>query len=136
MFIVGVSIHFAYQGKIDTGLDKMVFFKILKRTLIIFGLGILLAWFPVFTLERLSSLRIPGVLQRIHCERRPTGLIVLAAAGVAKTLARLKRPPSPSVRRRGCEWAAVESPEQFLASWPRETADGLLARRQTIRGPV
>ncbi len=65
LFIVGVSIHFAYQEKIVTGLDKKVFFKILKRTLIIFGLGILLAWFPVFTLDRLSSLRIPGVLQRI-----------------------------------------------------------------------
>jgi predicted acyltransferase len=65
LFIVGVSIHFAYQGTIDHGLQKKVFLKILKRALIIFGLGIFLAWFPVFTLERLSSLRIPGVLQRI-----------------------------------------------------------------------
>ncbi len=64
LFIVGVSIHFAYQGNINS-MDKKIFLKIVKRTVIIFGLGILLAWFPVFTLERLSSLRIPGVLQRI-----------------------------------------------------------------------
>ncbi len=65
LFIVGVSIHFAYQLKISEGFTKKVFFKILKRTLIIFGLGIFMAWFPVFSLERLSHLRIPGVLQRI-----------------------------------------------------------------------
>ncbi len=65
LFIVGVSIHFAYQSKLSNGLTKKVFFKILKRTLIIFGLGIFLAWFPDFKWDRLSTLRIPGVLQRI-----------------------------------------------------------------------
>src|SRR5258706_2443849 len=61
LFIVGMSIHFAYQSKLQDGLSKKVFLKILKRTLIIFALGILLAWFPVFSLERLSRIRIPGV---------------------------------------------------------------------------
>lgn len=65
LFIVGMSIHFAYQPKLTEGLTKKVFGKIVRRTLLIFGLGIFLAWFPVFTLERLSHLRIPGVLQRI-----------------------------------------------------------------------
>lgn len=65
LFIVGVSIHFAYHRVLSEGLTKKIFLKILKRTLIIFALGIFLAWFPVFSLERLSSLRIPGVLQRI-----------------------------------------------------------------------
>lgn len=65
LFIVGMSIHFAYQSKRSGGLDKKVFLKILKRTLIIFALGIFMAWYPVFSLERLSHLRIPGVLQRI-----------------------------------------------------------------------
>jgi len=65
LYIVGVSIHFAYQSNLNEGLTKKIFLKILKRSLILFGLGILLAWFPVFTLERLSTLRIPGVLQRI-----------------------------------------------------------------------
>ncbi len=65
LFIVGVSIHFAYRTKKSEGLGKKVFFKILKRSLILFGLGIFLAWFPVFSLERLVIIRIPGVLQRI-----------------------------------------------------------------------
>ncbi len=65
LFIVGMSIHFAYQTKLKEGLTKRVFFKILKRTLIIFALGTFIAWFPIFSLERLSRLRIPGVLQRI-----------------------------------------------------------------------
>ncbi len=65
LFIVGMSIHFAYQSKKEAGLSKKVFWKIAKRALIIFMLGILLAWFPVFTVERLAHLRIPGVLQRI-----------------------------------------------------------------------
>src|SRR5258706_5387844 len=65
LFIVGMSIHFAYQSKLQEGLTKKAFLKILKRTLIIFALGILITWFPVFSFERLSHLRIPGVLQRI-----------------------------------------------------------------------
>ncbi|HTH55407.1 MAG TPA: DUF5009 domain-containing protein [Cyclobacteriaceae bacterium] len=65
LFIVGMSIHFAYAQKLSDGLHQKIFLKILKRALIIFSLGILLAWFPTFALERLSTLRIPGVLQRI-----------------------------------------------------------------------
>jgi predicted acyltransferase len=65
LYIVGVSIHFAYYKNKSNGLEKKIFVKIVKRTIIIFCLGIFLAWFPVFTLDRLSSLRIPGVLQRI-----------------------------------------------------------------------
>jgi len=65
LFIVGMSIHFAYQSKLEEGLTKKTFIKILKRTLIIFALGIFLAWFPIFSFDRLSRIRIPGVLQRI-----------------------------------------------------------------------
>ncbi|MBS1681620.1 MAG: DUF5009 domain-containing protein [Bacteroidetes bacterium] len=65
LFIVGMSIHFAYESKRIDGFSKKIISKIIKRTLIIFGLGLFMAWFPNFTLERLSHLRIPGVLQRI-----------------------------------------------------------------------
>lgn len=65
LFVVGVSIHFAYSSKVKSGLIKNIFLKITKRALIIFGLGLFMAWFPVFSIERLSHLRIPGVLQRI-----------------------------------------------------------------------
>lgn len=62
LFIVGVSIHFAYQNKTEDGLNRNVFLKVLRRTLIIFGLGIFLSLFPKFDF---SVVRIPGVLQRI-----------------------------------------------------------------------
>src|SRR5882672_7615998 len=51
LFIMGMSIHFAYHQTLPDGLTQKVFSKILKRTLIIFALGLLLAWFPVFSLE-------------------------------------------------------------------------------------
>lgn len=70
LFIVGVSIHFAYRDKKANGLTRSVLIKIAKRAIIIFLLGMLLVWFTLplsrmIDLERLATLRIPGVLQRI-----------------------------------------------------------------------
>lgn len=70
LFIVGVSIHFAYQRKKTEGLTKGNLLKIGKRAALIFLFGMLLAWFTLplermVDLERLTTLRIPGVLQRI-----------------------------------------------------------------------
>jgi predicted acyltransferase len=70
LFIVGVSIHFAYEAKKLEGLNRKNFLKLLRRAALIFLLGLFLAWFTLpigrmFDLERLSTLRIPGVLQRI-----------------------------------------------------------------------
>jgi predicted acyltransferase len=62
LFSVGTSIHVAYQSKKASGLTKTLWFKILKRTLIIFALGLFLSLFPSFHFE---TVRIPGVLQRI-----------------------------------------------------------------------
>lgn len=62
LFIVGTSIHFGYSNKVQEGLTKKVFLKILKRALIIFLLGLFLSLFPKFNVE---TVRIPGVLQRI-----------------------------------------------------------------------
>lgn len=70
LFIVGVSIHFAYREKKSAGLTRTTLIKITRRTIIIFLLGLLLAWFTLplgrmVDLDRLATLRIPGVLQRI-----------------------------------------------------------------------
>jgi predicted acyltransferase len=63
LFIVGVSITLALGRRAETsGGKRDLYVKIVRRTLIIFGLGLFLAAFPYF---RLSTLRIPGVLQRI-----------------------------------------------------------------------
>jgi predicted acyltransferase len=63
LFIVGVSITLAFGGRLDRGTSKRdLYVKIIKRSLIIFAIGLFLNGFPYFNL---SELRIPGVLQRI-----------------------------------------------------------------------
>jgi predicted acyltransferase len=59
LFIVGVSISFAFQGKVA---DKETVTKIATRSLKLFGLGLFLSLFPRLDI---SVVRIPGVLQRI-----------------------------------------------------------------------
>ena len=63
LFIVGVSITFALSKRLeDPDGRRAVLGKILRRTLIIFGLGIILAGFPTYNW---AKIRIPGVLARI-----------------------------------------------------------------------
>ncbi len=81
LFIVGVSVHFAYQAKLTEGLTQKVFFKILKRTVIIFSLGIFLSLFPKFDF---SVVRIPGVLQRISLVFFFCSLIYFKASWLAQ----------------------------------------------------
>ncbi len=64
LFIVGMSISFAYKNKPN---NARTYRKIIIRSLKIIGLGLFLGWFlpyvPFF--KPFSELRIPGVLQRI-----------------------------------------------------------------------
>ena len=60
LFIVGVSIVLALSKRKST--NKSIYFKILKRSCILFSIGIVLALFPNFDFE---NLRVAGVLQRI-----------------------------------------------------------------------
>lgn len=63
LFIVGVAIPLAFGRRIESGGSKRdLYLKVVRRTLIIFALGLFLAGFPYF---QLSTIRIPGVLQRI-----------------------------------------------------------------------
>ncbi len=63
LFIVGVSVTLALSRRVETGGGKRdLYVKIVRRSLIIFGLGLFLAGFPSFDL---STIRVPGVLQRI-----------------------------------------------------------------------
>ena len=67
LFIVGMSITFAYTKKKEHGISVDVYKKIFSRTFKLIGLGLVLAGFllspPFF--KDLSTLRFPGVLQRI-----------------------------------------------------------------------
>jgi predicted acyltransferase len=77
LFIVGVAITFALGKRIETGNTAGVVGKVVRRSLILFALGLFLNRFPFFRrdwhelLEAgtwggvLESIRIPGVLQRI-----------------------------------------------------------------------
>jgi predicted acyltransferase len=78
---VGVSIHFAYQSKIDEGLSKKNVAKILKRSTIIFLLGLMLALIPKFNI---ATVRIPGVLQRISIVFLCCALLYLSTQWLAQ----------------------------------------------------
>jgi predicted acyltransferase len=67
VFIVGVSISIALGRRVaEGGIDGKVYSKIFKRTLIIFGLGLLIAAFPnAIKKMDFTHLRIMGVLQRL-----------------------------------------------------------------------
>ncbi|MCF6352475.1 MAG: DUF5009 domain-containing protein [Cyclobacteriaceae bacterium] len=61
LFIIGVSMWFSFK-KYNHRMSAPVFYKIAKRTALIFLIGLLLNAFPKFNFEHL---RIMGVLQRI-----------------------------------------------------------------------
>lgn len=71
LFIVGISITLALGKRVETnGVDRGVYLKIVRRTLLIFGLGLFLATFPFYNFTKgewldISTVRIMGVLQRI-----------------------------------------------------------------------
>jgi predicted acyltransferase len=63
VFIVGISLVFSLSKRLENEKDRAALTaQVLKRALIIFGLGLLLNGFPYY---HLSTVRIPGVLQRI-----------------------------------------------------------------------
>jgi predicted acyltransferase len=63
LFIVGISITLAFARRVESGNDKQeLLTKVIKRSAIIFALGLFLNGFPYFNL---AEIRIAGVLQRI-----------------------------------------------------------------------
>jgi len=63
LFIVGVAITLAFGSRVESGRSaRDLYLKVVKRTVIIFAIGLFLNGFPYFGL---AELRIPGVLQRI-----------------------------------------------------------------------
>lgn len=72
LFIVGVSLVYSFAKQ----QEGRIVVRILRRTIILFALGLFVNAFPSF---ELSTLRIPGVLQRIALCYFFTSLIVLRA---------------------------------------------------------
>lgn len=77
LFIVGVSMFFSFS-KYEYRLDGRTLLKILKRTLLIFVIGLFLNSFPQWQ-QDWSKLRIMGVLQRIALAYGIGSVIVLSA---------------------------------------------------------
>ncbi len=76
MFIIGVSMWFSFE-KYGRALNGAILRKILRRTAVLFGLGLLLAAFP-FVGKELDGLRIMGVLQRLALGYGLAALLALA----------------------------------------------------------
>lgn len=85
LFIVGVAMTFSFAKRVERGDTKGdLYVHIVRRALIIFGLGLLLNGFPLLieffkTGEFKDPLRIPGVLQRIATCYLIGSIIVLNA---------------------------------------------------------
>ncbi len=62
LFISGISIPLAFGKRLEESSKGKIYLKILRRAAVIFLLGLFIAAFPYFDF---STLRIPGVLQRI-----------------------------------------------------------------------
>jgi len=74
LFIVGVAIPFSFGNRLEDGQDKRkLYLQIIRRTLILFLLGLFLNSLSIMMgahptinpIKVLSDLRVPGVLQRI-----------------------------------------------------------------------
>jgi predicted acyltransferase len=86
LFIVGVAMTFSFGTMLARGDSRGTLVrKAAKRSAILFGLGLLLHGFPNYF--DLSSLRIPGVLQRIALAYFAATLIVLYLRPRAQVLA-------------------------------------------------
>lgn len=76
LFVVGVASFFSFK-KFDFKLNKTTFLKLFRRTLLIFLIGFLLNFYPFFDinkpfslqniLDKIETVRVFGVLQRIAC---------------------------------------------------------------------
>lgn len=63
LFIVGVAMTLSFKKRLEKGdTKKELFIHVIKRSVIIFALGMFLHLFPYFNF---TTVRIPGVLQRI-----------------------------------------------------------------------
>jgi len=76
LFIVGVAITFSFASRTERGDNRGALMRnAMRRAAILFGLGLLLHGFPNYL--DLSTLRIPGVLQRIALAYLAASAIVL-----------------------------------------------------------
>jgi predicted acyltransferase len=134
LFIVGVAIPLAFGKRIERGDPRRsMFLKVVYRSVIIFLLGEFLAGFPYF---HLSTIRIPGVLQRIavcyflasiiFLTARPRTQAIIAAALLVIYWLLMMRVPVPGYG------AGDLSKEGSLAAYIDRNVFGVHVWRQAI----
>ncbi len=75
LLVIGLSMSFSFR-KLEDAQPGTLLIKVLRRSLLIFGIGLLLNWFP-FYYKHISDLRIFGVLQRIALSYFVAGVLVV-----------------------------------------------------------
>jgi len=86
LFAVGVAIPYAFAGRLArSGGDLSPLHRqLVRRTAILFALGLFLSWFPFYSVDWPTA-RIPGVLQRIAAVYFVAGLAWLHLGARART---------------------------------------------------
>ncbi|XP_048247315.1 heparan-alpha-glucosaminide N-acetyltransferase-like [Haliotis rufescens] len=103
IFIMGTAMNFSFRSMYKRGKTRcQIFWKIIKRSCILFGLGIILAtsWGPT----DLTKLRVPGVLQRFGV----TYLIIALTELVCH-----RKEDSHADRK----WSAIRDIVLYLPAW-------------------
>jgi predicted acyltransferase len=119
LFIVGVALPFSFRKRIARGAGRAeLLLHVVQRATILFGLGLFMAWWLRFDL---STLRIPGVLQRIavvyvfaaaaYLFLRPKPRFALTVTLLLGYWAVLTLVPVPG------QGAGVLTPDGNLAAW-------------------
>lgn len=66
LFIVGITTYLSLTARRARGAsDRALLWQVVRRGLIIVGLGLAFSAFPYYPLTRITNMRFPGVLQRI-----------------------------------------------------------------------
>jgi len=79
LFMVGITTAFSLTRRKESGENlTKIYLQIIRRTIILFVLGLILASFPFYPFEKyIYTIRIPGVLQRIAIVYFFTSIIFL-----------------------------------------------------------
>jgi predicted acyltransferase len=137
IFIVGITTHLSLSARARRGdTAQAMTTQILRRGGLIILVGLLLHSFPWFPLERITGVRMPGVLQRIGVcyigaallsrNRSSRGVAIITAVLllVYWALQVLVAPPGVAV-------ATIDVPEDTLSAWLDRTIFGNHLWRET-----
>ena len=123
VFIVGITTQISQSARERQGASSSaVTARILRRGALIILLGLLLHAFPFFPLDRLTGLRIPGVLQRIGVCYIAAALISRGrssrdVAGITALLLLLYWGLQTLVAPPGVATPTIDVPEHTLSAW-------------------